>query len=173
MLPERGCDPPAGLPMVTGYWPAATCFMRWTGVPLLSRDMTIRFIARVVGVEEEAGDCLSAGIAETGGDDGMVIEFQCALYEPDEQDIALGWDTHCVVTANQGTAYGAVTELTLRGNVLRVVLDPGDLEALGLPDPEIEAIIEADDESIERFRNALRRILAYGREDARPRVVHL
>ncbi|MBB2913095.1 hypothetical protein FHS43_004393 [Streptosporangium becharense] len=127
--------------------------------------MTIRFIARVVGVEDGADDCLSAGIAETEDGDGMLFDFQCALYEPDEQDIALGWDTH----ANQGTAYGAVNELTLHGNVL----DPDDLEALGLPDPEIEAIIEADDEAIEEFRNALRRILAYGRVHARPSVVHL
>ncbi|RBQ11621.1 hypothetical protein DP939_45080 [Spongiactinospora rosea] len=135
--------------------------------------MTIRFIARVVGVEDGADDCLSAGIAETEDGDGMMFDFQCSLYEPDEQDIALGWDTHCVVTANQGTAYGAVNELTLHGNVLRIVLDPDDLEALGLPDPEIEAIIEADDEAIEEFRSALRRILAYGRADARPSVVHL
>ncbi|MFD8563638.1 Imm10 family immunity protein [Streptosporangium canum] len=135
--------------------------------------MTIRFIARVVGVEEGADDCLSAGIAETEDGEGMMFVFQCALYEPDEQDIALGWDTHCVVTANQGTAYGAVNELTLHGNVLRIVLDPHDLDALGLPDPEIEAIIEADDASIEEFRNALRRILAYGSADVRPSVVHL
>ncbi|RBQ13950.1 hypothetical protein DP939_43365 [Spongiactinospora rosea] len=135
--------------------------------------MTIRFIARVVGVEDGADDCLSAGIAETEDGDGMMFDFQCSLYEPDEQDIALGWDTHCVVTASQGTAYGAVNELTLHGNVLRIVLDPDDLGALGLPDPEIEAIIEVDDEAIEEFRSAMRRILAYGRADARPSVVHL
>ncbi|MEV4286227.1 Imm10 family immunity protein [Nonomuraea bangladeshensis] len=135
--------------------------------------MTIRFIARAVGVQDGADDCLSAGIAETEDGDGLMFDFQCALYEPDEQDITLGWDTHCVVTANQGTAYGAVNELALHGNVLRIVLDPHDLEALGLSDPEIEATIEADDEAIEEFRSALRRILAYGREDARPKVVHL
>lgn len=145
----------------------------WTGMPLLSRDMTIRFIARAVGVEDGADDCLSAGIAETEDGDGLMFDFQCVLYEPDEQDIALGWDTHCVVTANQGTAYGAVNELTLHGNVLRIVLDPRDLEALGLSDPEVEAVLEVDDEAIEGFRNALRRVLAYGREDVRPSVVHL
>ncbi|MEV4186601.1 hypothetical protein AB0J28_34760 [Streptosporangium canum] len=78
-----------------------------------------------------------------------------------------------MVTANQGTAYGAVNELTLHGNVLRIVLDPHDLDALGLPDLEIEAIIEAEDASIEEFRNTLRSILAYGSADARPSVVHL
>ncbi|GGQ22795.1 hypothetical protein GCM10010140_61470 [Streptosporangium pseudovulgare] len=116
---------------------------------------------------------MSAGIAEAEDGGGLMFDFQCSTCEPDEQDIALGWDTHCVVTANQGTAYGAVSELTLHGNMLRIVLDPHDLDALGLPDPEIEAIIEADGEAIEQFRNALRRILAYGRADARPSVVHL
>ncbi|MET9064381.1 Imm10 family immunity protein [Streptosporangium sandarakinum] len=135
--------------------------------------MTIRFIARAVGVEDGADDCLSAGIAETEDGGGLMFDFQCALYEPDEQDVALGWDTHCVVTANQGIAYGAVNELTLHGSVLRIAFDPRDLEALGLSDPEIEATIEVDAEAIEQFRNALRRILAYGREDARPSVVHL
>jgi hypothetical protein len=148
-------------------------FVCWTGTPILSRDMTIRFIARAVGVEDGADGCLSAGIAETEDGDGLMFDFQCSMYEPDEQDIALGWDTHCVVTANQGTAYGAVNELILHGNVLHIILDPDDLEALGLPDPEIEATIEADAEAIEEFRKMLRRILAYGREEARPSVVHL
>ncbi|GIH90343.1 hypothetical protein Psi01_09730 [Planobispora siamensis] len=33
--------------------------------------------------------------------------------------------------------------------------------------------IEVDDEAVEQFRNALRLVLAYGREAARPGVVHL
>ncbi|GIH94227.1 hypothetical protein ACFFMN_06185 [Planobispora siamensis] len=45
-------------------------------------------------------------------------DFRCALDEPDEQDVALGWDTHCAVTADQGTAHGAVNEVALHGNVL-------------------------------------------------------
>ncbi len=48
--------------------------------------------------------------------------------EPDEQDIHLGQDTHCLVTQGQGTAYGCVREAVLSGNTLRIFLDPDALE---------------------------------------------
>ncbi|MET7336023.1 Imm10 family immunity protein [Nonomuraea sp. NPDC005650] len=136
--------------------------------------MTIRFTAQVAGAYEHPEDeCMSAGVSETEDGDGMVLTFQCCTYEPDDQDIALGFDTHCVVTADQGTAYGAVQELTLRDNVLRVVFDLDALEALGLTEPEIEAVLDVDEQSLERLRQGLRHILAYGRADARPRVLEL
>jgi hypothetical protein len=78
-----------------------------------------------------------------------------------------------LVTADQGTAYGGITEVTLRDGVLRVVVGPDDLEALGLDDPEIEADLAVDDDSVEQLRQGLRRILAYGRADAYPAVVQL
>jgi hypothetical protein len=43
-------------------------------MPLLSGDMTIRFIARAVGVQDGADDCLSAGIAETEDGDGLMFD---------------------------------------------------------------------------------------------------
>ncbi|UBU13520.1 Imm10 family immunity protein [Nonomuraea gerenzanensis] len=136
--------------------------------------MTIKFTAQVAGAYEHPEDeCMSAGVSETEAGDGMMLTFQCCTYEPDEQDIALGWDTYCVVTADQGTAYGAVQELTLRGNVLRVVFDVDALEALGLTEPEIEAVLDVDEQSIGQLRQGLRHILAYGRADARPRVLEL
>src|SRR5712691_11829905 len=65
------------------------------------RVMTIRFIARAAGVDEEPElDCLTAGVAEDENGSGMVLLFMCGLSEPDEQDIALEQDTHCLVTAN-------------------------------------------------------------------------
>jgi hypothetical protein len=57
--------------------------------------------------------------------------------------------------------------------VLRVVVRPDDLKALGLDDPEIEAVLAVDAESVEQLRQGLRRILAYGRADARPAVIQL
>ncbi len=116
---------------------------------------------------------MSAGVREAEAGDGMMLTFQCCTYEPDDQDIALGWDTYCVVTADQGTAYGAVQELTLRGNVLRVVFDVDALEALGLPEPEMEAVLDVDEQSLGQLRQGLRHILAYGRADARPKVLKL
>jgi hypothetical protein len=57
--------------------------------------------------------------------------------------------------------------------VLRVVVRPDDLKALGLDDPEIEAVLAVDAESVEQLRQGVRRILAYGRADARPAVIQL
>jgi hypothetical protein len=82
-------------------------------------------------------------------------------------------DTHCLVTANQGTAYGCVRTVVLSGNVLRVSLEPSALAAPGLQDAEIEAVLEAPAEDIARFREVLPQVLAYGREDARPAHVDL
>ncbi|MQS09510.1 Imm10 family immunity protein [Streptomyces alkaliphilus] len=131
--------------------------------------MTHRFIARVASAETDPdGDFLEAGVAEHRDGDGFFLSFMCDGGEPDEQDVSSGLDTHCLVTVDQGTAYGCVREAVLRGNVLRVSLDPSALPALNLSDPEIEAVLEAPAEEIARFRKVLSRVLAYGRRDARP-----
>ncbi|MFC5955870.1 hypothetical protein ACFP51_15710 [Streptomyces pratens] len=66
--------------------------------------MTHRFVACDVGAETGPdGYFIEAGIADL---DGFVMLFQCGGDEPDEQEVALGFDTHCLVTADQGTAYG-------------------------------------------------------------------
>ncbi|WP_329619137.1 hypothetical protein OG357_00320 [Streptomyces sp. NBC_01255] len=83
-------------------------------------------------------------------------------------EVALRMDTHCLVTAGQGTAYGCVREAVLTGNVLRVSLDPEALDDLRLTDSEIEAVIEAPAEDIVLFREVLARVLGYGRADAVP-----
>ncbi|MDQ0600253.1 hypothetical protein QF037_004598 [Streptomyces canus] len=132
--------------------------------------MTYRFVARAAGAEIDLDyDCfIEAGISEGEDGSGFIMMFQCGSEEPDEQDISLGFDTHCLVTADQGTAYGCVQSVELTGNVLRVSLVPEALPALGLDDAEIEAVLEAPAEDIARFREVLPRVLAYGREDARP-----
>ncbi|WP_440066021.1 hypothetical protein [Streptosporangium sp. OZ121] len=137
--------------------------------------MTTRFTARVAGVAEDHDlECLSAGVAESDDGDGMELIFMCGLFEDEEEDVEESeMDSHCLVTAGQATAYGAVSEITLRDRVLRVVIAPHALEELGLDDPEIEAVLEVDDEVIDRLRLALRRIMAYGPVDARPAVVQL
>ncbi|MCT7352694.1 Imm10 family immunity protein [Streptomyces sp. 15-116A] len=131
--------------------------------------MTYRLVARAVGAEvDPEGYFLEAGFAEEINGSGFVMLFQCCAEEPDEQDVRLGMDTHCLVTADQGTAYGCVRSAVLTGNVLRVSLDPSALDALGLEDPDIEAVLEAPAEDLAQFRQMLPRVLAYGREDARP-----
>ncbi|WP_405896170.1 hypothetical protein [Streptomyces sp. NBC_00727] len=94
--------------------------------------------------------------------------FMAGEEEPDDQEVALGMDTHCLVTARQGTAYGCVREAVLTGNVLRIALDPEALADLRLTDPGIEAVIEAPAEDIRQFREVLAQVLGYGRADAVP-----
>ncbi|MEU6085811.1 Imm10 family immunity protein [Streptomyces sp. NPDC047085] len=136
--------------------------------------MTFRFVARAAGAEiDPDGDFVEAGVSEREDGSGFALLFMCDGGEPDDQDIPLGLDTHCLVTAGQGTAYGCVREVVLTGNVLRVSLDPSALAALRLEDPDIEVILEAPAADTARFREVLPQVLAYGREEARPVCVAL
>ncbi|MFF7675354.1 Imm10 family immunity protein [Actinacidiphila glaucinigra] len=132
--------------------------------------MAYRFVAHAAGMEIDLDhDCfIEAGVSEGVDGSGFAMLFQCSADEPDEQDVSLGFDTYCLVTARQGTAYGCVRSVELTGDVLRVSLAPEALPELGLDDPEIEAVLAAPAEDIARFREVLPRVLAYGREDARP-----
>jgi hypothetical protein len=136
--------------------------------------MTTRFTARAVGVDTDPeSECLTAGVAENEDGDGMALMFMCSLDEPDEDDAELGEDTHCVVTADQATAYGAVEKIALRGKVLHVRLTADGADELGVDDRDIEALLDVEDNTIEQFRIALQRVLTYGRPDARPAEINL
>ncbi|WP_274561081.1 Imm10 family immunity protein [Streptomyces spiramyceticus] len=137
--------------------------------------MTYRFIAQVAcGLDnEDEDDCMMAGVAESDDGDAFSLIFMCDFEEPDAQEVSLGFDTHCLVTPDQGTAYGCVREVTLNGDVLRVVLDPDSLASLGLDEPVIEVVLRAPPEDVGRMRDVLPRILAYGRPAARPFLVEL
>ncbi|MGH3310733.1 MAG: Imm10 family immunity protein [Streptomyces sp.] len=131
--------------------------------------MTYRFTARAARTEiDPDGYFTEAALAEGEDGSGFILMFMAGEEEPDDQEVALGMDTHCLVTAGQGTAYGCVREAVLTGNVLRVSLDPEALEDLRLTDSEIEAVIEAPDEDIVLFREVLAQVLGYGRADAVP-----
>lgn len=78
----------------------------------------------------------------------------CDFGEPDAQEVSLGMDTHCLVTPDQGTAYGCVRLVELDGDVLRVTLDPASLDELGLTDPVIEAVLCAPEADTARLRPA-------------------
>jgi hypothetical protein len=122
----------------------------------------IRFVARVLHSEEQPENaCALAAIAEDDGGFGLI--FQCGLAEPDEQDVALGMDCHCLVTTDGGTAYGCVEEIALDGDVLRIVLDPASLADLELDDAEIEVTLALADADVAELRSGLRRVLGYGR----------
>lgn len=137
--------------------------------------MTYRFTAQFAcGLDEpDQGDCAMAGVAESDDEEAFSLLFTCGFDEPDAQEVRLGMDTHCLVTPDQGTAYGCVREMELDGDVLRVRLDPSSLDALGLADPVVEALLRAPMADVARMRKVLPRILAYGRPDARPRLIKL
>lgn len=136
--------------------------------------MTYRFTARAVAAEfDPDNDVMTAGVAEDGDGGGFILLFMSSMGEPSRQNVSLGLDTHCLVTQDQGTAYGCVREITLSNQLLTVSLDPASRDDLGLEDAEIEAELDVPEEDIERMREVLAQVLAFGRADARPRRVEL
>ena len=133
--------------------------------------MSIEFIARVAGFDDEY--CLVAAVAEREDGTGRALMFQAGEEPPDEQDVRLGMDTYCVVTDDQGTAYGCVRELSIDGDRMRVVVSDEALADLGLSHGVIQVRLAVPSESVEVLREYLGRILAYGRPDARPTVLRL
>ncbi|WP_353943863.1 Imm10 family immunity protein [Streptomyces sp. HUAS MG91] len=135
--------------------------------------MAYRFTALIAwGLDDpERDDCLMAGVAESDDEEGFALMFMCDFDEPEAQEVSLGMDTHCLVTPDQGTAYGCVTEVHLDDDVLRVTLDPESLDDLGLTDPVVEALLRAPAEDLARMREVLPRILRYGRPEAHPRLI--
>ncbi|MER8047451.1 Imm10 family immunity protein [Streptomyces sp. NPDC094032] len=131
--------------------------------------MTYRFTARAARTEiDPDGYFTEAALAEREDGSGFILMFMAGEDDPDDQEIALGMDTHCLVTAGQGTAYGCVREAVLTDNVLRLSLAPEALEDLRLDDSEIEAVIEAPAEDVVQFREVLAQVLNYGRANAVP-----
>lgn len=112
---------------------------------------------------------MMAGVAESDDEEAFSLLFMCSFDEPDAQDRCLGVDTHCVVTPDQNAAYGCIHELD--GDVRRVALDPSSLDALGLADPVVEALLRAPAADVARLREVLPRVVTYGRPDARPRLI--
>ncbi|MEU2237082.1 Imm10 family immunity protein [Streptomyces vietnamensis] len=131
--------------------------------------MTYRFTARAARTEiDPDGYFTEAALAEGEDGSGFIMMFMAGEEEPDDQEVALGMDTHCLVTAGQGTAYGCVREAVLTDNVLRISLDPEALGDLRLTDPEVEAVIKAPAEDIRQFHEVLAQVLRYGRADSVP-----
>ncbi|MEU9957079.1 Imm10 family immunity protein [Streptomyces sp. NPDC050982] len=136
--------------------------------------MAYRFTARAVAAEvDRANDVMRAGVAEDDSGEGFLLLFMSNIGESSRQNVSLGLDTYCLVTQDQGTAYGCVREVALSDNVLTVSLDPASLDDLELENAQIEALLDAPEEDIERLREVLVQVLAFGREDARPRRVVL
>ncbi|MEU8860985.1 hypothetical protein [Streptomyces umbrinus] len=136
--------------------------------------MAYRFTARAIAAEvDHANDVMQAGVAEDDSGEGFLLLFMSNIGEASRPNVSLGLDTHCLVTQDQGTAYGCVREVSLSDNMLAVSLDPASLDDLELEYAEIEALLDVPEEDIERLRDVLGQVLAFGREDARPERVDL
>lgn len=136
--------------------------------------MTHRFTARAVVAEVDLdNDVMQAGVAEDDGGEGFFLLFMSNIGEASRQNVSLGLDSHCLVTPENGTAYGCVRAVTLSDRLLTVSLDAASLTDLELEDSEIEAELDVPDEDIERMREVLAQVLAFGRVDARPQRVDL
>ncbi|MEV7106670.1 Imm10 family immunity protein [Streptomyces atroolivaceus] len=130
--------------------------------------MAYRFTAPSVAAEVDIDGEMQAGVAEE--DEGFFLLFTSAVGEPSAQDISLGLDTYCVMTPDQCTAYGCVREVILTDTLLTVSLAPGCLDDLELEDAKIEAVLDVSAESVDAMREVLAKVLAFGREEARPRL---
>lgn len=91
----------------------------------------------------------------------------------DEQDIALGMDTYClVVDPGQATAYGGVVECVMADGHLRLVLAAQTAKTLGTA-TELDFTLAVDQDQIQMIRRGLTRVLTSGRRDTIPTRLEL
>lgn len=128
-------------------------------------------------------------LADAGEDDGEVyvlglrhsaeeaqswsLMFMECYDAEDEQEVALGMDTYClVVDPGQATAYGGVAQCVVAEGHLRLVLATDTAEALGTP-AELDFALAMDEEQIEMVKRGLARVLTSGRHSAIPPLLRL
>ncbi|GAA4792541.1 hypothetical protein [Streptomyces sanyensis] len=133
--------------------------------------MTYRFTARSVAAEADVDGEMQVGVAEE--DEGFFLLFTRPAGGPSASGLPPGPGTYRVTTPDGCTAHGCVREVSLAGTLLAVSLDPECLDALELEDAEIEAVLDLPAESIDELRELLVRVLAFGPEEARPRLAGL
>ena len=127
------------------------------------------FAARVsCAIEEEDTDAFIAGVAEHPDGDGLSLLLMCSLQTPDEQDIDLGQGTYCLTDEQGITAYGCVETIKLTRSHLRLTLKP-DTDEFGWTRATVR--LHIDENSRHELAGGLRRVLAYGRPEARPTAI--
>jgi Immunity protein 10 len=120
---------------------------------------------------EDDSDIYILGVRETAEDDSWSLVFmECDDDDAeDEQEIALGMDTYClVVDPGQATFYGGVLECELTAGQLRLLLTEEAAKALGTP-TELSFALAMDVEQVRMVSRGLARVLTSGRPDAVPR----
>ena len=130
----------------------------------------IEFTAGAFQYEEnEEDEYYEAAAGESARGGGIGLMIQRTTYEPEEQDIRAGLDTYCLVNGAL-VDYGGVVRATRTGAVLDLELTAGAAEVLRL-DERLRIHLDGEEGAVETFFTGLRRVLDWGRADARPELV--
>jgi hypothetical protein len=129
---------------------------------------TVRFFAYV---EDEVDEVVEVGLAERDDGTGFVLLLQRTDYEPDEQDIALGMDTYCLVSGGR-TYYGGVLRAARDGNTLRLWITADAASLLELPE-QLTIMLDGAADDVTAVFAGLPGVLDWGRPTDRPVLVNL
>jgi hypothetical protein len=138
------------------------------------RDHHERCVAPVLrDAGEDDGDVYVVGVRESTDSEAWSLLFIECCDLSNEQDIALGMDTYClVVSPGQATHYGGVRECELTNGELRLLLSEDAAATLEMP-PTARFVLELPSHQHELLRRGLRRVLNSGRADAIPQRLRL
>ncbi|NUT98134.1 MAG: hypothetical protein HOY78_39595 [Saccharothrix sp.] len=120
-------------------------------------------------VEDDEDEVLEAGFSEHEDGSGLVLLLQATAHEPDEQEIRLGMDTYCLVSAGR-THYGGLRRVERDGDLVRFSFDADAVEVLELP-AELAVRLDGPPEAVQRFFAGLPLVLTRGRETGWPELV--
>lgn len=132
--------------------------------------MTIFITVRSAGFQEDVEDeALEVGFSEHADGSGRSVLINHSTAS-DALDAPFGMDSYCVSNEQGVSDYGGVEEVRRDGRVLTFRFSEKSAEILGM-DVELRATFEVTDESFRETLSGLRRILSWGRQDARPELV--
>ncbi|WP_295819752.1 Imm10 family immunity protein [uncultured Deinococcus sp.] len=107
--------------------------------------------------EIEDADTFMVALGDHADEPQEWLELQRALVE-DEQDVALGMDTYCLVRSGGPTVYGGVAACVLSRDGLILRLDDDAAQMLGAPFYEL--MLRLDDAAHAALRDGLRQVFA-------------
>ncbi|XVV02648.1 Imm10 family immunity protein [Actinosynnema sp. CA-248983] len=118
---------------------------------------------------DEDDEVMEAGFAEADDGSGFVLLIQRGLYESDEQDIALGMDTYCLVSGGK-SIYGGLIRAVRKERGVDLVLSREAASLLALP-ANLELRLDGPPDDVAEILDGLPRIVDWGREGERPELV--
>ncbi|MFJ8149121.1 Imm10 family immunity protein [Streptomyces sp. NPDC096048] len=130
----------------------------------------MEIVAQSVGFEvDEEDEVREAGFSEGADEPGFTLLIQRSDYEPDEQDISLGFDTYCLVSGGR-SHYGGLRRVERDAEMIRFLFSSQAAAVLGISE-SLTVRFEAPTQSVEAYSSGLPGILDWGRETERPILV--